>query len=187
MLVSSIEAAANYWCTVKASPLERLKESKPKLVTYLDNLCIEGLSAEVAESVADSLGSTKKFVDFVMAFLPPAPSLRPADWGRHPWESKQMKKTMNIIYGYRSNALHGGRPFPAPMCEPPYLQPDWEAPAEKPTALGTAMKGGSWRVEDTPMLLHTFEYITRNALHKWWRSMAEHTVDSTKDRFFEVE
>jgi len=110
MLVSSIEAAANYWCTVKASPLERLKESKPKLVTYLDNLCIEGLSAEVAESVADSLGSTKKFVDFVMAFLPPAPSLRPADWGRHPWESKQMKKTMNIIYGYRSNALHGAVP-----------------------------------------------------------------------------
>lgn len=174
MLVSSIEAAANYWCTIKASPLERLTSSKPRLVAYLDKLSVEGVSAKVAEFVADSLGSTKKFIDFVMTFLPSAPALRPAEWGQHPWESKQMKRTMGIIYEYRSKALHGGRPFPAPMCEPPYHHPDWKAPAEKPEYLGAAMKGGSWLAKDTPMLLHTFEYITRNALCNWWKSMAKH-------------
>jgi hypothetical protein len=171
MLVSSIEAAANRWRTADVSPLEKLKDSKPELVAFLDDTGVEGLSSKVAECVADSLGSTKKFVDFVMRFLPLPQSVRPAEWGQHSWEPQQMNKTMRLIYGYRSDALHGGRPFPAPMCEPPYRHGDWGAPAEKPLGLATSTMGGTWLAKDTPMLLHTFEYIVRHALLKWWQSM----------------
>lgn len=171
MLVSSIETAANRWRTADVSTLEKLKDSKPELVAFLDDTGVEGLSSQVAEYVADSLGSTKKFVDFVMRFLPLPPSVRPAEWGQHSWEPQQMNKTMRLIYGYRSDALHGGRPFPAPMCEPPYRHGDWGAPAEKPLGLATSTMGGTWLAKDTPMLLHTFEYIVRHALLKWWQSM----------------
>lgn len=175
MLVSSIETAANYWRAAETSPLERLRASKPDLVAYLDNLSVEGLTSKVADFVVDSLGATKKFIDFIMTFLPPAPLDRPAQCAQHPWEPNPMKKTMRIIYGYRSNALHGGLPFPAPMCEPAYRHPDWKAYTEKPLGLAMAAKGGSWLAKDTPMLLHTFEYITRNALCNWWKSMARQT------------
>ena len=33
------------------------------------------------------------------------------------------------------------------------------------------MGGGVWLEEDIPLLLHTFEYITRETLLSWWRSM----------------
>ena len=170
-MVSSIEAAANHWRTGDVSPLEKLRNLKPELVAFLDDTGFEGLSSTVAEYIADSLGSPKKFVDFMMAFLPPAPSVRPAEWGQHSWETQEMKKTMRLIYGYRSDALHGGRPFPAPMCEPPYRHHDWGASAEKPIGLATSTMGGTWLAKDTPMLLHTFEYIVRHALCKWWKSM----------------
>lgn len=171
MLVSSIEVAANHWSAKNASPYERLKTAKPELVDLLDASGIEGLSSKVAELIADSLGSRKKFVDFIMKFLPSAPSVRPAECAQHSWEPRQMKKTMRLIYDYRSNALHGGRPFPAPMCLPPFRHSEWDAPEEKPTALAASMMGGTWLAKDTPMLLHTFEYIVRNALLKWWESM----------------
>lgn len=137
----------------------------------LDNSCIDGISSQVAEYIADSLGSTKKFVDFVLTFIPPPPPLRPAEWGQHSWDPQEMKNTMRLIYGYRSKALHGGRPFPAPMCEPPFRYVDWEAPAEKPIGGGKSTMGDTWLAEDTPMLLHTFEYIVRHSLLKWWKSM----------------
>jgi len=171
MLVSSIEAAANRWQITDVCPLEKLKDSKPELVALLDDTGVEGLSSKVAEYTADSLGSTRKFVDFVMGFLPLQPSVRPAEWAQHSWEPQQMNKTMRLIYGYRSDALHKGLPFPAPMCEPPYRHDDWHTPAEKPLGLATATMGATWLAKDTPLLLHTFEYIVRHALLKWWQSM----------------
>jgi hypothetical protein len=42
---------------------------------------------------------------------------------------------------------------------------------EKPLGLATGTRGAVWVAEDTPMLLHTFEYIARKALLKWWESM----------------
>lgn len=172
MLVSAVEAAANHWHTAKDLPLERLKASKPELVELLDSTGIEDLSAQVADHIADEVGSTKKFVDFIMTFFPPPPSVRPAEVGQHPWGSQEIQKTMRLIYSYRSKALHGGRPFPAPMCSPPYRHQTWEAPAEKPIGLAMSTMGGTWLAKDTPMLLHTFEYIVRHALVKWWKSMA---------------
>ncbi len=171
MLVSSIETAANHWSKMDDSPIERLRNFKPALVDLLENGCEEGISSQVAELIAESIGSTKKFIDFVINFLPPQPAFRPSEFFQHSWEVQRMKRSMGIIYGYRSKALHDGRPFPAPMCDPPFRHPDWEAPAEKPFGVAASSKGGTWLSKDTPMLLHTFEYIVRNSLLNWWRSM----------------
>lgn len=119
MLVSAVESAAGHWRAQDQSPLEKLKASKPELAALLDETGIDGLSAKVADQISESIGSTKKFIDFILKFLPPPPAMRP-DWGRHPWKRKDMKKSMGQIYDYRSRALHSGKPFPAPMCVPPY-------------------------------------------------------------------
>src|SRR6266487_4154826 len=134
---------------------------EPTLVALLESTGIDDLPAKVAEHIADSIGSTKKFRDFILAFLPPPPPKRPYDWACHPWKRQALRETMNQIYDYRSKALHGGIPFPAPMCEPPYRDESWEAPAETPIGLAAHRMGGVWVAKDTPLLLHTFEYIVR--------------------------
>ncbi len=79
-----------------------------------------------------------------------------------------MKKSLAKVYGYRSDALHGGIPFPPPMCAVPH-QHDGLA-AETPGTAYSAL-GAVWTKKDLPMFLHTFEYIVRGALLKWWQSM----------------
>jgi hypothetical protein len=43
---------------------------------------------------------------------------------------------------------------------------------EKPAAKATGMKGAVWMAKDTPIHLHIFEYIVRNAILSWWKSAA---------------
>lgn len=126
----------------------------------------EEVCSEVASQIADSLGSASKFRAFILEYLPPAPSKRPPEWCQHPWNVIDLRKTLAVIYRYRSNALHDGMPFPAPMCEAPYRPLEFEAPAERPF-FHSAAGGGTWLEKDTPMLLHTFEYIARNVLINW--------------------
>ena len=84
----------------------------------------------------------------------------------------ELRASMNKIYDYRSRALHGGIPFPAPMCEPPYSDESWDAPAETPLGLAAHRMGGVWVAKDMPLLLHTFEYMVRRVLLKWWATLA---------------
>jgi hypothetical protein len=121
--------------------------------------------------IADFMGSTAKFRDFIWEFLPDPPENRPRVAYRLSWDKKDMKKTMNKVYNYRSRALHNGIPFPDPMCS-------WPEPigiagylSEVPSKLAMRCRGGTWRKEDIPLLLHTFEYIVRNALLNWWSKM----------------
>lgn len=117
--------------------------------------------------MADSLGTTTKFRNFVLRFLPEMPELRPPEWAQFKWEPDQLKKALKTIYDYRSNALHDGRPFPPPMCKAPRLDPSWHASAERMIAQASSERGGVWLQENIPMNLHLFEYITRNVLLKW--------------------
>ena len=91
-----------------------------------------------------------------------------------------MRGYLSTIYGARSKDLHAGIAVPAPMCEQPRQvaakKPDEPkglyANTETPSGVWTTKGATSvWNVEDTPMLLHTFEYIVRNALQNWWESM----------------
>jgi hypothetical protein len=94
------------------------------------------------------------------------------------WSKTKMRRYLSTIYAARSKDLHAGIPVPAPMCEPPRAvaaehEPRWRsATSETPSGVWTAKGATSvWNAEDTPMLLHTFEYIVRNALQNWWESM----------------
>jgi len=179
MLVSAVETAANQWQKAKGEPVDRLSASNPELNQYLAKVSSEVVS-EVARQIADSLGSGKKFVDFLVHFLPSPPPSRPPLHYQFLWEEAEIRKALRKIYGYRSDALHDGKPFPEPMCEPPFSDKEWAAPNEKSAALATSSLGGVWLAKDIPMLFHFFEYIARNALLKWWREGApsETTVKS---------
>ena len=169
MLVSAVETAADQWRKDSGEPADRLRTSKPELYEYLLSLGPE-VPVRVAAEIANSLGVTGKFVGFVLKFLPPAPRSRPPTWCQHPWGKHELKVTLGKIYDYRSRALHEGKPFPAPMCEPPFrLSADWPAPAERPIGEAASTGGGTWLAKDTPILLHTFEYLARHALIAWWK------------------
>lgn len=170
LLVSAIEVAANQWRSGQSSPRERMRTSKPALDALLVAAGGDALADQAAVMLADSLGATRKFVDFCLAFLPPPPAVRPvAEPARIEWTARSMKLRLRAIYRYRSTALHAGTPFPAPMCGSP-LRSEGVLHEQLPYgALGT--RGGIWRRDDLPMFLHTFEYIVRNALCAWWASM----------------
>jgi hypothetical protein len=181
MLVSAIEVAANRWRNAKETPLERLRASKlQRLETLLEKSGGQNLLMEVAEQLTPYLGATAKFRNFIIEFLPEPPTDRPPEYAQVPWDTRWMKKAMELIYAHRSSALHGGIPFPAPMCEPPARNA--HKFAERPVGLSTRMQSGTWAAEDTPMLLQIFEYIARNSIVTWWRTLTTTETNETAHR-----
>ncbi len=180
LLVSAVETAVVRWSAADDSPIEKLKASKPDLYTLLISKGGDELAEQVANEIAPSLGVTSKFTRFLMTFLPDAPAVRPPEFCQIKWTNSNLKKALGKVYGYRSKALHAGKPFPLPACEPPWHDGDPPTPCEIPEALGMQARGATWRREDVPMLLHTFEYIVRNALLKWWKSMVPPETHGTQ-------
>jgi len=178
MFASAVETAANYWRSSEETPRQRLQSSNRGL--ELDELLVtvggEPHAEKVAEMIADSLGSTKKFKDFIVHFPPAEPPKRPNN-GKLPWDTENLRKSLTKIYGHRSHALHSGIPFPWPMCMPPMPSGNG-VPVEIPEGEAIMMMGGSWQKEDLPMHLHTFEYIVQGALCKWWKDMVERRRDT---------
>lgn len=170
LFVSAIETAANHANSAGIEPMDNLKISKPMVFDLLIANCDRKIVEQVATEIAPSLGATSKFIKFVMKHMPDAPDIRPPEYIQVDWKSKAMKKSISKIYDHRSKALHTGRPFPYPMCMSPGRNRE-QGLNEVPPGLGQTAMGGSWLIEDTPMLLHTFEYITRNVLLDWWKSM----------------
>lgn len=166
LLVSSIEAAAEFWRKEKDLPIERLRASKPELEEVLLEYGNGDLVQEVAVLMANFMGATKKFVDFLITYLPKPPEKRPPAGFQILWDEENLSKSFKKIYDWRSKALHGGTPFPLPMCNPPHNFKGYLA--EKPIGLASEAKGGVWVAKDIPMLLHTFEYIARHSLLNWW-------------------
>ncbi len=175
MFVSAVEVAAGQWRSAKDSDLERMQASRPDMVALLTPYG-DDLVQRVAKEIADYMGSTKAFTEFLINFVPAPPERRP-DYNQHSWEVPELTKTFKLIYKYRSLALHGGTPFPFPMCSQVHLLADGVYP-EKPRGLGSQAKGAVWDAKDTPMLLHLFEYIVRKSLLKWWQRMADESLAS---------
>jgi hypothetical protein len=173
LLVSSLETGASEWNQSHGDDTERLRHSNKRLYEYLLKLEDKSILPEVAKLLSENLGITRKFVDFVMHFLPEPPEKRPPKGFQIEWNSDQFNKCFKIIYGYRSKALHAGHPFPSPMSRSPWKDPSWEAPTEGVTGLAVSQDGGVWVKKDLPMSLHRFEYIARSVLLKWWRSCAQ--------------
>lgn len=182
LLVSAIEVAAGFWKSCEETPFERLAAAKPNLIEILRNAGIVNLDKIVAEEIAPVLGSTKKFIDFLLSFLPSPPPERPPEAKQISWTASNLKRIFSKIYAYRSTALHGGTPFPLPMCSPAIKPNGWDAAYEKPSGLAISTRGGTWIAEDIPMLLHVFHYIVRGALIKWWQNLAETTSSGSRER-----
>ena len=171
MLVSAIEAAAGFWRAETEDSTDRLRSSRPDLERVLIQAGGQDHLTRVAELMAPYMGATRKFIDFVMEFLPDPPQPRPPDHLALNWGIDNIKDVLGKVYGYRSQALHGGIPFPDPMCEPPMPNAEGGS-AEIPYGHGASSLGGVWQEKDLPILLDSFEYMSRNALINWWRSLA---------------
>jgi hypothetical protein len=176
MMVSALEVAANQWRSEDGESSERLSQSHPEMAARLEGIGGAELLDFVASQIVPTLGATKKFVEFTLEYLPPPPDARPMESARISWGRTAMRKTLSRVYGYRSLALHGGTPFPAPMCERAFRSDGVDgviAYVEKGTlGLAAHSTGGTWLAEDLPISLHTFNYIVRNTLIRWWEGMA---------------
>ncbi|MGZ5445917.1 MAG: hypothetical protein ACXW5U_29710 [Thermoanaerobaculia bacterium] len=169
MLVSAVECAANRWRVGKDEPMIRIRAEFPDLVAAVQLAGGPTLVQQIALTFANSLGSTAKFVDFVLGHKAAEPSVRPDEWGQVDWEDHSLRKALRVIYGHRSSALHDGIPFPLPLCRP--VQ-NVALPSERPIAIAERALGGSWLAKDLPMFLHVFEYIARHSIVGWWRTLA---------------
>jgi hypothetical protein len=169
LFVSAVETAAGHWDIQADSPRTRLQASRPDIEQLLLTKGDDQFVDSVAKLLTDSMGSTRKFRTFLLKFHPDPPSERPHEYYQLLWDEPTLKKAFDVIYRYRSKALHAGTPFPYPMCGPPSNV--GRPYNEVPEGLATAAYGGIWTRKDVPMLLHLFEYIVRSALLRWWESM----------------
>jgi hypothetical protein len=170
MLVSAAEVVAVQWRGGQddADKESLLRELKP---TWADRLEKDGgpdLVRDMAKEWSHLLGATTRFIKFVMEHLPDPPEKRPPHH-RIDWSKKSMRAMLQYVYDRRSDALHGGIPFPPPMCSPPMtLANDWEAPTERPFGEVQADWGATYLLKDLPMHMHMFAHIVRGAILKWW-------------------
>lgn len=171
MLTSAIETAANAWRLASETAVERLRASRPKLETLLRSKGDDEFVRDVAEEIAPYMGATNKFINFILNFKVPEPKVRPMEYLRFDWTSKNLKAALKVIYDHRSQALHSGIPFPASMCQPPVHRDENGIPSEIPTMYAMSTRGGVWLTEDAPISLHIFEYIVRHTLLAWWKSL----------------
>lgn len=174
MLVSSLETAACQWSSDEDTDVERLKESKPKLTEMLFEAGGEALVEKVANEIAHTLGATSKFIKFCLNYFPEPPENRPDEYARVKWTKTGFREILNKIYNYRSAALHGGTPFPAPLCGPPDYVSEESVAAEKGVlALAAHTSGGSWKSEDLPISMNAFQMFVNKVLNNWWCSLTE--------------
>ncbi len=175
MLVSALEVAALNWDQKEQTPVDILTTAKSDFSQLL-----KAKGDDVLELVANEIAShfkvTGKFINFCLKFMPGAPEKRPHANQQIDWSEKGWKIILQKVYSYRSRALHGGHPFPRPMCEPPdrYGDDISMLPCEKATdALAVQILGSNWSAEDLPVSLNTFVIVTRSILLSWWQHIAD--------------
>ncbi|WP_431839984.1 hypothetical protein [Gordonia hongkongensis] len=172
-LITAIETAAAHVGLDEGneslSDLEVLRTAEPDVWVALDGN--DEARSRVAAVLAPKKLVTRKFTNFLVNRKPPPPpeEERPS-FDLLYWND--FRTSARKVYSQRSAALHTGSPFPLPMLGEPSVS-ESGAIQEVPSGNGTAGRGGVWHTEDTPMLLSTFEYITREALLTWWREIAD--------------
>jgi hypothetical protein len=177
LLVSAVETAANRWKRSWGTSVANLHAAMPDLAKRVQEVGGDDLMEFVAKKLSHLVRSTEKFVAFVVEHLPEPPAVRPESPGYQvEWTASNMASVLRIVYGYRSEALHGGTPFPAPMCLPA-SRVDADGPLVEvgTEALAVTTEGGYWIAKDLPINLPTFHYLARGALLRWWDSLASRT------------
>jgi len=171
MFVSAVEVAAVYWRDEAGDPEALLRELEPAWAERLDKTGDKTVTADMGRYWKKLLRATARFIDFIMTYMPDAPAKRPII-GQVEWKQETQREAMKKIYRYRSEALHSGIPFPAPMCLPSTnVRHEDAATMERPPGLATGSRGGVWVHDDLPMFLHIFVHIVHGALVKWWSEL----------------
>ncbi|PTO92380.1 hypothetical protein [Vibrio splendidus] len=168
LLISAIEIAANEWAHNEQSEAYNLKNSYPELFDKLVKNGDDDLLNFTAETFGPITKATAKFLKFCKYFCPE--SLTQENSYGFKYTSTKLSNALRTIYNHRSQALHGGIPFPAPMCVPPDDHKLGEY-RQVPNQLGVYMKGATWVGSDIPMNLHLFHFLTRKILMEWIRSL----------------
>jgi hypothetical protein len=175
MLVSAVEVAAEKMYVTADDPIKSLQERMPEWAEKLQAAGNDLLRYFASEWVP-RLSAGKKFREFLCLHLPEPPKVRafvpdtPLGTGLLEWKPSKLSHQFNKIYSFRSRALHGGRPFPYPMCWPPlwpHLSPVPYERMDQRSGMGSCY--GMWYSKDIPMYLHTFVHIVRGALINWWK------------------
>lgn len=175
LLVSALEIAASRYleAEAKGKSEDKLRSLDPELAKLLIDCGGEDHLKLVANHIAGIVRSAERFKQFMREFLPDPPKKRPAERFRVDWDPSRMIASLGKVYSLRSNALHGGIPFPRPMSRPAEMPGGHgDVPSEIEISLAVSTLGGTWKREDMPFKLHVFEYITRNTLLGWWERMA---------------
>jgi hypothetical protein len=140
--VTAVEIAANHRQKVQATPQE-LEGLWPEPWSAMQP-ANDVVRAEVSKRFASQIRATRKFFDFLTECAPEPPELRPS-FGELDWA--KMAQHARLIYGHRSTALHGGKPFPLPMLEQPRDEENgaiqevpWGPTRAGPAASGTPRK-----------------------------------------------
>lgn len=163
-LFGALEAAADRWdTTVHPDPVAQLRRRHRGLHNKLVKRNSDALPV-VAKSLSRILGAESKMIDFIIEHLPKPPLTRP-DVGRVDWP--RMEDFLHVLYDHRSRDLHGGIPFPLPLCVPPFLDKNGIAMEHLP-ARSASSGGATWPAHRLPMYLHTFTYVTGEVLRRWW-------------------
>jgi len=172
MFVSAIETVALRWFSRSSTLMERFKKEMEGLYILLKDQCDHEVLDNVAKYCTTYMGSTDKFVDFILEFLPPEPPKRP-NIGLVEWGLSKMEENLKIIYKHRSNSLHGSGWIPFPMCQRPHNRNSSGNYFEKPLGISINAYGGTWKAKDVPMYLHVFEYIVQGAILNWWKKKVD--------------
>ena len=165
-LTSAVEVVAAADGSADSSPEDALAEWKPDLAQMLKSRGGPSLVTDTASHLSHLIGSSQKFLRFMMKFDPGPPASRPdEEWARVNWKS--LRARLRSIYDYRSQSLHGGSPFPGPLCVPPMrtVGPAW---SERPLGLASFSESTQWHARDLPMYLWVYERTVRGALLNWW-------------------
>jgi hypothetical protein len=177
LLVTAVETIANCWKKKGDTPETKLRASRPELCAYLDRIKGRNIVPRIAMEFMDSLGSTSKFIGFLVTFLPPPPQNRPPEWVQIEWDERSIKKLLNGIYRHRSKYLHEGIAFPHVICQSPLARIEGKIICcERPTFDACSTMGAVWKKKDMPMFLWVFEYIVRSAIVKWWEEEVKNTL-----------
>ncbi|MFF3431364.1 hypothetical protein [Streptomyces sp. NPDC002602] len=111
----------------------------------------------------------------VEQYRPGPPSLRPEPYAQVEWEWPKLRKAIDKVYGYRSERLHAGVPFPHPLCQEPMRS--GSALDERPSGIAATASNAAWVAKDLPMHLHTFGHIVRGSLFNWWQASSGAPLD----------
>lgn len=162
LFVAAVEAAAVDHQMNTSDPIALLTRARPALVSDLVAAGDTAALSVVAKHLFEELQVNERVAAFLVEFGPKEQhpdTESPIEWG-------SLGTLVRKVYSYRSRALHQAKPFPPPMCAPPRCSN--EAPED-----GWSSATATFAREDLPMLLHTFERITRTALVNWFKAATQ--------------